>query len=71
MIDEFAKDYLHNDLREVRKAMLSKLDGLSEYDVRRPLTPTGTDASGIMRGQRFSRSTSTPRATSRGGRGPT
>jgi hypothetical protein len=26
----------------VRETLLWKLDGLSEYDIRRPLTPTGT-----------------------------
>jgi hypothetical protein len=38
MIDEFAKNYLHGDLREIREEMLGKLDGLSAYDIRRPLT---------------------------------
>jgi hypothetical protein len=36
MIDNFAKEYLHNDLREMREAVLWKLDGLVEYDIRRP-----------------------------------
>ena len=27
MIDEFAKEYLHSDLREIRETMLWKLDG--------------------------------------------
>lgn len=49
MIDEFAKQYLHGDLRDVRAAMLWKLDGLSEYDVRRPLTPTGTNLLGLVK----------------------
>jgi hypothetical protein len=49
MIDEFAKDYLHNDLREIRQALLWKLDGLSEYDVRRPLTLTGTNLLGLVK----------------------
>jgi hypothetical protein len=35
-IDQFAKEYLHNDLREIREAMVWKLGGLREYDVRRP-----------------------------------
>jgi hypothetical protein len=39
MIDVFAKEYLHNDLRAVREAMLPKIEGLSEYDVR-ALLPT-------------------------------
>ncbi|MGJ5755778.1 DinB family protein [Streptomyces puniciscabiei] len=49
MINDFAKKYLHNNLREIRKAMLWKLDGLSEYDVRRPLTSTGTNLLGLVK----------------------
>ncbi|MEA5359024.1 DinB family protein [Amycolatopsis sp., V23-08] len=49
MIDDFAKDYLHADLREIREAMLRKLDGLSEYDIRRPLTATGTNLLGLVK----------------------
>ncbi|MCW2930555.1 MAG: type restriction endonuclease subunit [Actinomycetia bacterium] len=49
MIDEFAKEYLHDDLRWIREAMLWKLDGLSEYDVRRPLTVTGTNLLGLIK----------------------
>ena len=29
--------------------MLWKLDGLSEYDIRRPLTPTGTNLLGLVK----------------------
>jgi hypothetical protein len=49
MIDAFAKDYLHGDLRDVRATMLWKLDGLAEYDVRRPLTATGTNLLGLVK----------------------
>jgi hypothetical protein len=49
VIDEFAKEYLHSDLREVREAMLWKLEGLSEYDARHPLTSTGTNLLGLAR----------------------
>jgi Protein of unknown function (DUF664) len=49
MIDEFAKEYLHSDLREIREVMVSKLDGLSEYDIRRPLTRTGTNLLGLIK----------------------
>ena len=31
------------------EALLWKLDGLSEYDVRRPLTPTGTNLLGLVK----------------------
>jgi hypothetical protein len=49
VIDDFAKDYLRSDLRELREAMLWKLDGLSEYDIRRPLTSTGTNLLGLVK----------------------
>ncbi|MGN9810438.1 DinB family protein [Micromonospora sp. BQ11] len=49
MIDDFAKSYLHTELREVREALLWKLDGLGEYDVRRPLTATGTNLLGLVK----------------------
>jgi hypothetical protein len=49
VIDDFAKEYLHGDLREVRETVLWKLDGLSEYDARRPLTSTGTNLLGLVK----------------------
>jgi hypothetical protein len=49
MIDEFAKDSLHGRLRRDREALLWKLDGLSEYDARRPLTVTGTNLLGLVK----------------------
>ncbi|QRX91074.1 DinB family protein [Streptomyces noursei] len=49
MIDEFAKDNLHGRLRRDRKALLWKLDGLSEYDARRPLSVTGTNLLGLVK----------------------
>ncbi|WP_026208703.1 DinB family protein [Catelliglobosispora koreensis] len=36
-------------LQGARRAMVWKLDGLSEYDVRRPLTPTGTNLLGLIK----------------------
>src|SRR3954467_13659089 len=48
VIDEFAKQYLHDDLKWIRAVLLSKLDGVSEYDVRRPLTATGTNLLGLV-----------------------
>lgn len=38
------KDELLKALQGSRAVMLGKLDGLSEYDRRRPLTPTGTSS---------------------------
>lgn len=49
MIDDFAKEYLHDALRDRREVMLWKLDGLSEYDIRRPLTSTGTNLLGLVK----------------------
>ncbi|MES4907828.1 MULTISPECIES: DinB family protein [unclassified Streptomyces] len=49
MIDEFAKGNLHGRLWRDRKALLWKLDGLSEYDARRPLTATGTNLLGLVK----------------------
>ncbi|MCF1599003.1 DinB family protein [Streptomyces muensis] len=36
-------------LQDARDALVWKLDGLSEYDVRRPLTPTGTNLLGLVK----------------------
>ncbi|MBT2900546.1 DinB family protein [Streptomyces sp. McG3] len=49
MIDEFAKGNLHGRLRRDREALLWKLDGLSAYDARRPLTATGTNLLGLVK----------------------
>jgi hypothetical protein len=49
MIDEFAKEYLHSDLRDARATMLWKLEELGEYDVRRPMTRTGTNLLGLIK----------------------
>ena len=43
-----AKGTLHRYLQLARDALLWKLDGVSEYDVRRPHTPTGTNLLGIV-----------------------
>jgi hypothetical protein len=40
---------LHSYLRVAREALLWKLDGLSEYDIRRPMTPTGTNLLGLVK----------------------
>ena len=49
MIDEFAKEYLHEELQWTRAALVWKLDGLCEYDIRRPLTATGTNLLGLVK----------------------
>src|ERR1039458_1161476 len=43
------KAELHCDLQEAREALLWKLDGLSEYDIRRPMVPTGTNLLGLIK----------------------
>jgi hypothetical protein len=43
------KETLHRYLRDERDGLLSKLDGLAEYDLRRPLTPTGTNLLGVVK----------------------
>jgi uncharacterized damage-inducible protein DinB len=44
-----AKATLHRYLKAGREAVLWKLDGLGEYDVRRPLTRTGTNLLGLVK----------------------
>jgi uncharacterized damage-inducible protein DinB len=43
------KGDLHRYLQLAREALLWKLEGLSEYDVRRPMTPTGTNLLGLVK----------------------
>jgi uncharacterized damage-inducible protein DinB len=40
---------LHRYLQTAREALLWKLDGLSEYDIRRPMTSTGTNLLGLVK----------------------
>jgi uncharacterized damage-inducible protein DinB len=64
------KQVLHRYLQIARDALLWKLDGLSEYDVRRPVVPTGTNLLGLVKhvatiefgyfGDTFGRPTSEP-----------
>ena len=43
------KETLLRYLRDARAALVGKLDGLSEYEVRRPRTPTGTNLLGLVK----------------------
>ena len=43
------KDDLHGYLQQGREALLWKLDGVSDYDARRPLVPTGTNLLGLVK----------------------
>ncbi|MDA8372430.1 MAG: DinB family protein [Nocardiopsaceae bacterium] len=49
MVGTEPKSDLHHYLKDAREALLWKLDGLSEYDIRRPMTPTGTNLLGLVK----------------------
>jgi uncharacterized damage-inducible protein DinB len=49
MAEEGLKAELHRDLQEARDALVWKLDGLSEYDIRRPMVATGTNLLGLVK----------------------
>jgi uncharacterized damage-inducible protein DinB len=49
MTDSDAKADLHRYLQAAREALLWKLEGISEYDARRPLVPTGTNLLGLVK----------------------
>jgi hypothetical protein len=49
MTDSDFKADLRRYLQDSRDSLLWKLDGLSEYDVRRPLVPTGTNLLGLVK----------------------
>lgn len=49
MIDDFVKAHLHDKIRGVREALVWKLEGLPEDDVRRPMTPSGTNLLGLVK----------------------
>jgi hypothetical protein len=40
---------LHRYLQQCRESVLASLDGLSEYDVRRPMTPSATNLLGLVK----------------------
>lgn len=48
-MSDVAKAELHRYLQEGRDAILWKLEGLSDYDLRRPLTATGTNLLGLVK----------------------
>ena len=43
------KGELHSYLRGARETLVWKLEGLSEYDARRPMSPTGTNLLGLVK----------------------
>jgi hypothetical protein len=77
---ESIKDELHGYLRGAREVLVWKLDGLGEYEIRRPLTPSGTNLLGLVKhstathigyfGQVFGRSTALIEAPLAPGDGP-
>ena len=49
MTDDGVRTELLRDLQAGRDALLWKLEGLSDYDVRRPMTRTGTNLLGLVK----------------------
>ncbi len=49
MAEAEEKQTLHRYLEDARGVLLWKLDGLSDYDIRRPMTPTGTNLLGLVK----------------------
>ena len=49
MTERSPKNTLRTYLQEARDAVVWKLEGLSDYDVRRPVTDTGTNLLGLVK----------------------
>src|ERR1700746_1838012 len=49
MTESDPKADLRRYLQDARESLLWKLDGLSEYDVRRPMVPTGSNLLGLVK----------------------
>lgn len=49
MDGDVVKAHLRGKLCAVRQALVWKLDGVSDYDVRRPMTSTGTNLLGLVK----------------------
>jgi Protein of unknown function (DUF664) len=49
MVESNPKADLKLYLQGARETLIWKLDGLSEYDIRRPLVPTGTNLLGLVK----------------------
>jgi len=43
------KELLHDSLRQSRGDLLWKVEGLAEFDLRRPMTPTATNLLGLVK----------------------
>ena len=46
---DHAKAELITSLEKLNQSVLAKLDGVSEHDLRRPMTPTGTNLLGLVK----------------------
>jgi uncharacterized damage-inducible protein DinB len=49
MTEADEKQTLHRYLQNAREVLLWKLQGLSDYDIRRPMTSTGTNLLGLVK----------------------
>jgi hypothetical protein len=49
VLESVPKHDLHRALQTARETLLWKLDGLSEFDIRRPMTATGTNLLGLIK----------------------
>jgi hypothetical protein len=49
MTEADEKRTLHRYLQNAREVLLWKLEGLSDYDIRRPMTPTGTNLLALVK----------------------
>jgi uncharacterized damage-inducible protein DinB len=49
MTEADEKQTLQQYLQRLREVLLWKLDGLSDFDIRRPMTPTGTNLLGLVK----------------------
>jgi hypothetical protein len=49
MGEDIIKTHLHRSLSTAREALLWKLEGLSDYDIRRPVVPSGTNLLGLVK----------------------
>jgi uncharacterized damage-inducible protein DinB len=43
------KDEVHRSLQDARQSLVTKLEGLDEYSLRRPMTATGTNLLGLVK----------------------
>jgi len=46
---DHAKEQLHRYLQQAREVLLWKMEGLSEYEIRRPMVPSATNLLGIVK----------------------